>query len=335
MTYNEIIQNLKKKIYHPIYLLMGDETYFIDKVSDYIAENVLPEAERSFNQTIVYAKDGDIDMILTAAKRFPMMAANQVVIVREAQNIKNLEDGLLSYSEHPMPSTILVICYKHKTIDKRKKFLKNVEKCGVILESKAIYESQLIPWITTYCTEHGYTIDQRSASMLAEFLGTEISKVVNELDKLMILLPKGSAITPEIIERNIGISKDFNVFELCDAIAVRDVVKANMIVNHFGANPNLNPIQKTIPGLFSFFLKVLKYQFSQDKSMSNVARTLGVAPVPFIINKYINAAKSYPIKKTVEIISILREYDTKSKGVDSVSASDFDLQREMVYKIMH
>lgn len=333
MTYNEILQNLKKKIYHPIYVLMGDEPYFIDELTDYIANNVLTEAEKSFNQTILYGKDTSIDTILTVAKRFPMMAANQVVILKEAQNLKNIEDDLLSYVHTPLTSTILVICYKYKTIDKRKRFYKAVSDKGVVYESKRVYENQLGPWIQTYCTSKGYKIVPQAVALLSEFLGTEISKVANELDKLMILLPGGSTITPADIEKNIGISKDFNVFELQNALGEKDVLKANRIINYFGSNSSLNPIPKTIASLYSYFSKILKYHLCDDKSNANLVRVLGVQP--YFLDSYIKAAKRYPAKKTVEVISILREYDLKSKGSGNVSSSPADLQREMIYKILH
>jgi len=333
MNYNELLKSLEKKIYHPVYILMGEEPYFIDQISDYLASHVLEEGERSFNQTVLYGKDAEIDTILTAARRFPMMSAYQVVIVKEAQNLKTLEDDLLSYVENPLKSTILVICFKYKSMDKRKKFLKVAEAKGVVYESKKIYENQLTPWIHNYCREKNYTIQPQASAMLAEYLGTEISKVVNELDKLMILLPAGSAITPLDIEKNIGISKDFNVFELQNALGVRDVLKANRIINYFGANPSLNPIQKTIFNLFSFFSKLLKVQLMTDKSKGNVAKVLGVSP--FFIDNYMVAARNYPTKKVVEVIAILREYDMKSKGVGNVSSSVADLQREMIYKILH
>lgn len=333
MNYNDILQNLKKKIYHPVYVLMGEEPYFIDKISDYIADNVLEEAERSFNQTVMYGKDTEVDTVLTVAKRFPMMSANQVVILKEAQNMKGLEDGLLSYVENPLKSTILVICYKYKSIDKRKKFLKVADKVGVVLESKKIYENQLVTWIQTYCGEKNYKLEPQASAMLAEFLGTEISKVANELDKLMILLPSGSTITPVDIEKNIGISKDFNVFELQNALGAKDVLKANRIINYFGANPNQNPIPKTIASLFFYFNRILKYHLAKDKSKGNMARVLGVSP--YFVDSYIKAARSYPTPKAVEVISILREYDMKSKGVGNVSTNGGELQREMIYKILH
>lgn len=333
MTFNEILQNLEKKIYHPVYVLMGEEPYFIDKVSDYIAHNVLDEAERSFNQTILYGKDTEMDTLLTVAKRFPMMATNQVVILKEAQNLKGLEEGLLSYVENPLGSTILVICYKGKSIDKRKKFLKVAESKGVVFESKRIYENQLMPWIQKYCGEKNYKLEPQAAAMLAEYLGTEISKVANELDKLMILLPAGSTITASDIEKNIGISKDFNVFELQNALSEKDVLKANRIINYFGANPNSNPIPRTIASLFYYFNRLLKYHLSSDKSKNSLTRILGVSP--YFVDGYVKAARNYPVKKVVEIIAILREYDMKSKGVGNVSASIADLQREMIYKILH
>lgn len=333
MTYNEIINSLQKKIYHPLYVLMGDEPYFIDQLTDYIANNVLPEAERSFNQTVLYGKDTSIDTILTVAKRFPMMSAHQVVIIKEAQNLKGLEDELLSYIQQPLKSTILVICYKYKTIDKRKKFYKTANDNGVVFESKKIYENQLSPWIQNYCSAKKYKIQPQAVAMLAEYLGTEIGKVANELDKLMILLPAESSITTADIEKNIGISKDFNVFELQNALGDRDVLKANRIINYFGANQALNPIPKTIASLFAYFNRLLKYHLVSDKSSANLQRVLGVQP--FFVDSYVKAAKRYTTKKIVEIISILREYDLKSKGVGNVSSSTADLQREMIYKILH
>lgn len=333
MDYNQILENLKKKIYHPVYVLMGDEPYFIDKISDYIAQNVLDEGERSFNQTILYGKDATADTVLTVAKRFPMMAAQQVVILKEAQNMKNLEDDLLSYVSNPLSTTILVICYKYKSIDKRKKFLKEVSKKGVVFESKKIYDNQLAPWIQNYCKSKNYQVQPQAVAMLADYLGTEISKVANELDKLMILLPAGSTITPADIEKNIGISKDFNVFELQNALGKREVLKANRIINYFGANPNQNPIQKTIATLFMYFSRLLKMQLAKDKSKDSLVKTLGIHP--FFFSEYQLASRNYPTPKVVQVISILREYDMKSKGIGNVSSSQADLQREMIYKILH
>jgi len=333
MTHLEIIQNLKKKIYHPIYVLMGEEPYFIDLISDYIADNVLSEGEKSFNQTILYGKDTVKDTLLTVARRFPMMSANQVVILKEAQYFKDIEDELLSYIENPLNSTILVICYKYKSLDKRKKFVKLAAEKGIVFESPKIYESQLITWINKYCTENDYKISPQASAMLAEYLGTEISKVANELDKLMILLPHGSTISPIDIEKNIGISKDYNIYELQNAIGEKDILKANRIINHFGLNQKQNPIPKTISSLYFYFCKMLKFHFLQDKSRGNITKALGVGP--YFVDGFLKAAKNYPPKKIVEIISLLRETDMKSKGVGNVSASEIDLQRELIYKILH
>jgi DNA polymerase-3 subunit delta len=331
---------------------MGEEPYFIDLIADYIAENVLPESERSFNQTILYGKDTSIDTLLTVAKRFPMMSASQVVILKEAQNLKELSSGgsdndddgdtqaksngaaqLLQYIQNPLQSTILVICYKYKSIDKRKKFLKAATEKGIVFESPKIYENQLITWINKYVADNSYKITAQATALLAEYLGTEISKVANELDKLMILLPAGSTITPNDIEKNIGISKDYNVYELQNALGDRDILKANRIINYFGANLKQNPIPKTISSLVFFFSRILKFHFLPDKSKPNVAKVLGMNP--YFVDAFVKAAKNYPPKKVVEIISLLRETDMKSKGIGNVSASEIDLQRELIYKILH
>jgi len=332
MTFEEIISNLQKKIYHPIYFLMGEETYFIDKISDYIADNVLTDAEKGFNQTVLYGKDTEPHMIIANARRFPMMANYQVIIVREAQNIKKIEE-LETYARNPLNSTILVINYKYKTLDKRKTFPKLLDQKGVLFESKKIYDNQLPTWISTYLKSQQYTISPQAAAMISEFLGADLSKVANELDKLIISLPVGTQITPDHIEKNIGISKEFNVYELQNALGDRDLLKANRIINYFGANPSSNPVPVVISSLFSYFSKILNYHFLEDKSQNNVASVLQVHP--FFVKTYVAAAKNYNIKKLVEIVSILREYDMKSKGFGNISASPADLQREMVYRILH
>ncbi len=332
MTFEDILGNLKKKIYHPIYFLMGEEAYFIDKISDYITDHVLTDAEKGFNQTVLYGKDLDPHVIISHARRFPMMANHQVIIVREAQNIKKIEE-LESYVKNPLNSTILVLNYKYKTLDKRKTFTKLLDKNGLLFESKKIYDNQLPAWIASYLKIQQYTIAPQAAAMLAEYLGTDLSKVANELDKLIISLPVGSQITPDDIEKNIGISKEFNVFELQNALGERDLLRANRIINYFGANPSGNPVPVVISSLFSYFSKLLNYHFLDDKSQNNVASVLQVHP--FFVKTYVTASKNYSIKKLVEIVAILREYDMKSKGWGSVSATSADLQREMIYRILH
>jgi DNA polymerase-3 subunit delta len=332
MTFEEIIGNLQKKIYHPIYFLMGEETYFIDKISDYIAENVLTDAEKGFNQTVLYGKDLEPNTIISNARRFPMMANYQVIIVREAQNIKKIED-LEPYVKNPLKSTVLVINYKYKTLDKRKTFTKQLDQKGVLFESKKIYDNQLPAWISSYLKTQQYTISPQACAMIAEYLGADLGKVANELDKLIISLPAGTQITPDHIEKNIGISKEFNVFELQNALGDRDLLRANRIINYFGANPSSNPVPVVISSLFAYFSKLLNYHFLEDKTQNNVASALGVHP--FFVKTYVSAAKNYNIKKLVEIVALLREYDMKSKGWGNVSASLADLQREMIYRILH
>jgi DNA polymerase-3 subunit delta len=332
ITYEEIIGNLQKKIYHPIYFLMGEEAYFIDKISDYIADHVLSDAEKGFNQSVLYGKDLEPHVIMANARRFPMMANHQVIIVREAQNIKKIED-LESYVKNPLASTILVICYKYKTLDKRKIFTKLLDQKGILFESKKIYDNQLPNWISSYLKNLQYTISPQAAAMISEYLGSDLSKVANELDKLIISLPVGSQITPDRIEKNIGISKEFNVFELQNALGERDLLRANRIINYFGANPSSNGVPAVTASLFSYFSKLLNYHFLEDKSQNNVASVLQVHP--FFVKTYVSAAKNFSIKKCVEIVSILREYDMKSKGFGNVSASPADLQREMIYRILH
>jgi DNA polymerase-3 subunit delta len=311
---------------------MGEETYFIDKISDYISDNVLTDAEKGFNQTILYGKDTEPHQIIANARRFPMMSNYQVIVVREAQNIKKIED-LESYVKNPLSSTILVINYKYKTLDKRKTFPKLIDQKGILFEAKKIYDNQLPAWITSYLKNQQYAIAPQAAAMLSEYLGADLGKVVNELDKLIISLPVGTQITPDHIEKNIGISKEFNVYELQNALGERDLLKANRIINYFGANPSNNPIPVVIASLFSYYSKILNYHFLEDKSQNNVASVLQVHP--FFVKTYVAAAKNYNIKKLVEIISILREFDMKSKGWGSVSATHADLQREMIYRILH
>ena len=332
MDFNQIITDLKNRKFVPVYFLEGEEPYFMDGISDYILENVLTEDEKGFNQCILYGKDLSIDSIMTAARRFPMMAERQVVVIREAQNIKNIEE-LVSYVEKPLKSTILVINYKYKTLDKRKTFPKLIDQKGILFESKKIYDNQLPAWISSYLKNQKYTVSPQAAAMISEYLGADLSKVANELDKLIISLPAGTQITPDHIEKNIGISKEFNVYELHNALGERDLLKANRIINYFGDNPSDNAAPKVISSLFGYFSKLLTYQFLEDKSQNNVASVLQVHP--FFVKTYVTAAKNYNIKKLVEIVSILREYDMKSKGWGNVSATPADLQKEMIYRILH
>ncbi|CAN5433188.1 DNA polymerase III subunit delta [soil metagenome] len=332
MNYLDIISDLKKKVYKPVYFLSGEEPYFIDKISDFIEQKVLDESEKEFNQTILYGRDTDVVAIIGEAKRYPMMSDKMVIIVKEAQNIKNIE-GLDSYISNPLDSTILVICYKYKTLDKRKSFPKTVAKKGILFESKKLYENKIPDWISGYLKEKKYAISPKSSQLLTEYLGTDLGKISNELDKLMINLPPGTEISPDHIQMNIGISKDFNTFELNDALTKRDVVKANRIVNYFAANSKEHPLVLTIASLNSFFVKLLRYHGLEDKSKDSAARALGVNP--FFVNDYIAAARNYPMEKIKAISGFLREYDLRSKGIDNASADDGELMKELIWKILH
>lgn len=334
MTFEQIITDLNNKIYKPVYFLMGEEPFFIDKITNYIHENVLTEAEKAFNLSVIYGKDSDIGDVINNARRFPMMANYQVLILKEAQEIKNI-DTLVYYVNNPLKSTILVVNYKYKTIDKRKKLYKALDKNkdAVILESKKIYDSQIPKWIESFIKQKGYSIEPKSTMLLAEYLGNDLSKIVNELEKLTIVLPANTRINAEHIEKNIGISKDFNVFELQNAIATKNILKANQIINYFAKNQKQHNIIPTISILSNFFTKILQYHFIKDKSQRNVAATIGVSP--YFVKDYSLAARNYNAKKTVQTISLLREYDMKSKGVDNVSTPPGELLKELIFKIMH
>ena len=333
MDYSQIIADLTNKIYSPIYFLEGEEPFFMDRVSDFILENVLTEDEKGFNQTILYGKDLSLDSIMTAAKRFPMMAERQVVVIREAQNIKNIED-LASYVEKPMRSTILVFNYKYKSIDKRKKLYKALSKNGVYLESKPLYENQIPQWISKYLKEKNLGIDPRAAQMITDFVGSDLQRIVNELEKVTISLVPGTSIMPEDVEKNIGISKEFNTFELQNALGNKDILKSNRIINYFIDNEKLHPLTVIIGMLTNYFRKLLIYHSIENKSdRTGVAQKLGVNP--FFINDYANAARNYNLDKAVLIISMLREYDLRSKGARGGSTGNGELLRELVFKILH
>ncbi|WP_242135368.1 DNA polymerase III subunit delta [Aestuariivivens marinum] len=328
----QLVQDIKNGNLKPIYFLMGEEPYYIDKISDFIEETVLSEEERGFNQVVLYGRDITVEDIISNAKRYPMMAEYQVVIVKEAQDLSRTIEKLTSYAENPQPSTILVINYKYKKIDKRKALYKGINKVGVVYESKKLYENQVSDWIRRVLSPKDYTITPKASQMLVEFLGTDLSKISNELQKLQIILPKGSQITPELIEENIGISKDFNNFELRKAIGERNVVKAHQIVNYFSENPKDNPMVMTISLLFNFFSQLLHFHGLNDKSPRSVASALKINP--YFVNEYINAARNYPMKKVSTIVATLREFDVKSKGVGANAISQGDLLKELLVKIL-
>lgn len=329
----KIVNDIKAGNIKPIYFLMGEESYYIDKLSDYIEDKVLLEEEKGFNQTVLYGRDVTIEDIVSTAKRYPMMAERQVVIVKEAQDLSRTIDKIESYVENPMPSTVLVFCYKYKTLDKRKKVTKLLAKNGVVYESKKLYENQVGDWIKRVLAGKKYNIEPKANAMLVEFLGTDLSKINNELEKLQIILPKGSTITPHHIEENIGFSKDFNVFELRKAIGDRNQLRAYTIADNFAQNPKDNPIVMTTSLVFSFFIQLLKYHGLKDKNPKNVASVLGVNP--FFLKDYDIALKNYPMRKVSQIVTSLRDVDVKSKGVGANALPQSDLLREMLYKIFN
>ncbi|MCX6327004.1 MAG: DNA polymerase III subunit delta [Bacteroidia bacterium] len=333
VTYEEIISDLKKRIFKPVYFLAGEESYYIDLITDYIEDKVLPEAEKAFNQIIIYGDDTNIAAIIDTARRFPMMASHQVVIIKEAQSLKKLED-LVIYLEMPLLSTILVFSYKYKSIDKRTKLFKTLESHGVYFESTRLRDYQIPAWIERYLMTKGIKTDPSASAMLTEYLGTDLHKIVNELDKLIITLPAGKpVITTSLIEKNIGISKDYNNFELQKAIGEKNILKANMIVHYFANSPKDNPITLSIASLFGFFSKLLTYHYLTDKSKNNVAAVLKINP--FFVKDYETSAAKYNVSKTVQIISLLRTYDMKSKGYGDPGTEPGDLLKEMVYRILH
>ena len=327
----KIIGDIKKKELKPIYFLMGEEPYYIDNIADYIEQHVLTEEEKGFNQSVLYGRDVSVEDIKANAKRFPMMADYQVLIVKEAQDLSRTIEKLVDYAKNPQPTTVLVICYKYKKIDKRKTLYKELKKTGVIFESKKLYDNQVPDWIKRNLHSKSYTISPKAAHLLVEFLGTDLGKINNELEKLQLILPKETQITPAIIEENIGISKDFNNFELQKALGAKDFQKAYRIIDYFAQNPKDNSILATLPILFRYFSLVLKYHGLRDKSSKAVASALKVNP--YFVNDYSIAAKNYPMKKVSSIIEVLRDIDAKAKGVGANVLSQADLLKELLVKV--
>jgi DNA polymerase III subunit delta len=332
-TYEEIISDLKKRIFKPVYFLAGDEPYYIDLIINYIEDKILPESEKAFNQIIVYGEDTNIASIIDTARRFPMMSTHQVVIVKEAQTLKKIDD-LALYLEKSLSSTILVFSYKYKTLDKRTKLYKALESHGVYFESLKLRDYQIPAWIERYLMTKGVKCDPNASAMLNEYLGADLHKIVNELEKLIITIPAAKPIiTTSLIEKNIGISKDYNNFELQKAIGVKNILKANMIVQYFADNPKDNPLTLSISSIFGLFSKLLTYHYLTDKSKNNVAAVLKINP--YFVKDYETSAAKYNVSKTVQVIGLLRIFDMKSKGFGDPGTDPGDLLKELVYKILH
>lgn len=324
---------LKAGNYAPVYLLMGQEPYYIDAVTDFIQSNALDEMAREFDQTIIYGKDvQSIDSVINAAKRFPMMGQRSVIIVKEAQNIKDWAD-LVYYLQQPQPTTVLVFCYKYGTMNANTKVFKEIDRQGVVLKSEPIRDSQIPQWINDYVRAKQISIEPKAVQMLAEHLGADLAKIVAELDKLILNKPESGTITAALVESNVGISKDYNTFELFSAIANHDILKANRITYYFAANQKEHPIQMVVPQLFGFFANLMMYHYLPSKESRYAAQELHINP--YFIRDYEQAARHYSPMHTMQIIGYLRETDARSKGVGDNNSDSLHLYQELMYKILH
>ena len=341
MTASDIIKDIKAKKFKPVYLLHGEEPYYIDQIIHYMEAHVLTDMEKGFNQTVLYGKDTDMATILNAAKRYPMVSDYQLIVVKEAQDLKWTKETegsskeaefVQNYFEKPLASTILVLGFKYANFDKRKKIFKSITKSGLVFQSDPVRDYKLAQWIEELVKEKGAKIAPQAAALMAEYLGADLSKISNELEKLMLNVSKETTIDTDHIQRNIGISKEYNVFELQKALAARNVLKSNQIINYFADNPKANPMVMVMANLNSYFSKILKYHYLQNKN--DAAKELGVNP--YFVKDYEAAARNYSLPKVFDIISLLREYDLKSKGVDSTgNVTDGELLKELLFKVIH
>ena len=332
MLAQEIIKKIKSKEFSPVYLLHGEEPYFIDLICDALLNNALEEHEKDFNQTIMYGKDCDPSLLFAQVKQFPMMAERQIVVLKEAQDLKTW-DWLDDYMKNIVPSTILVIAYKYKKIDGRKKFLKDIKKEGVVYQSDKIRDYELPAWISKYVRSVGFAITEKAVHLLANATGNNLAKVTKEIEKLAIVLEKGTTISDVHIEENIGISKDYNVWELASAIEERQILKALEIVKYFEQNPKATAGVVVVSTLFETFKRLMFMHFSTQMSDQEIASALRMNP--YFVKKSKQSLKIFPVKKTAKNISILQEYDLKFKGVDRGSASDGELYKELIYRLLH
>ena len=333
MTYQQLIADLKKKDYKPMYLLHGTESYFIDKITQHVENKVLSEAEKGFNFTVLYGKETNFQTIVDVARRYPMMAERQVVILKEAQQMRDLSK-LDAYAKQPTPTTLLLICHKHKKLDARTAFAKAIKKNGVIFESKKLYDNQVPEWIVGYLKDRNYTISPEACRLVADFLGTDLSKIANELEKLSLNVAAGTKITPKHVEDNIGISKDYNVFELTKALGAGDTLKATRIANYFAANPKDNPMPVIVGALYNYFSKLYICQFLRNSPDDAWVKALKLRNNWFL-KEYKAAIRTFNKPKTEHALAVIKEYDLKSKGVDRDSTPEGELVREMVWKIVN
>ncbi len=331
-SFENTLRDIRNKVLQPVYFLTGEEPFYIDIIAKTIEEKILTDEEKEFNLNIVYGKDTDIPTIVSMAKRFPMMASHNIVIVREAQHIQNFDD-LVPYLRQPLASTILVICYKYKKLDRRTILYKEADKTGLVFAGRKLYDNEVPGWISKYIQRHGYTVGNKEVQMLADHLGNDLGKIVNEVKKLFINMEKGAKVTANLIEEYIGISKEYNIFELQGALGTRNSSKAYQIVRYFSDNPKSVPMVFLTGVLYQFFAKTLLYQSLADKSAAGASGKLGVNP--FFVTNYATAAKNYSTENLINIISMLRIYDLKSKGLENESASQGELIRDLVTKILN
>jgi DNA polymerase-3 subunit delta len=332
MKYEDILKKINERVFYPIYYLHGEEAFFIDKICDSIDNTVLSEGEKDFNQTVVYGRETDVATIISMAKRFPMMSSHQVILVKEAQHLKNI-DELLPYVENPQKSTILVFCHKYGKIDGRKKVAQKIKKSHVLYESKKLYDNQIPNWISDHIRSKGFSINPTASMLLSEYLGNDLSRISNELEKLLIDADSQKAIDEQDVQDKIGISKDYNIFELQKALGSKNIYKANQIISYFASDPKNHPLVMVIPLIFNYFTNLGIILTLKDKSSRSVASALSINP--YFVNELVSASRNYPYGKILKIIGYCREYDAKSKGVNNVSSSNEDLLKELIFKILH
>ena len=337
-THQSILQNLKNKQYAPVYFLQGEETYYIDQISNYIEANALDEGLKSFNQIITYGKESDLQTILTQAREFPMMAERRVVIVKEAQELATIskEQGeklLTHYLENQQTSTVLVFCYKYKPLDKRKKLAKALDKHAVVLEAKKMYDNQLPDWVSGYIKDKGRKIEQKAVFVIVENIGNNITRIANEIDKMLGNLAEDAIINSDDVYKNIGVSKEYNVFELQKALAFKNILKANQIIKYFESDPKSNPLIPIVTLLFSFYTKLLLVHHAKDKSEWSIASVLKVNP--FFVKEYLMAANNYSLVQTIQKIGFIKDADLQSKGIGQVSMKEGAILKELIFKLLH
>lgn len=334
VTHESIVRDVRAGNIAPVYYLMGEESYYIDRICDFLVDTLLKPEERDFNLITLFGAETDTVAVRHAAMGFPMGAERLVVVVKEAQNLKDIEQ-LEPYLKQPQASTVLIVCHKNGTIDRRKGVVKLIEKNGVLFESVKMRDYQLPAWISQYLRRKRLAIEPAAAEMLAAYVGADLNRLAGELDKLIIALPENrSEVTPELIGQHIGVSKEFNIFELTDALGRKDVVRVNRIANYFDKNPKQNPIQKTLPALFRYFSNLMLAYYSPDKSKGGIASWLEVSEWQ-VEKNILPAMRMYTGKKVMGIIGQIRRTDARSKGVDNPFIAPGELMKELLFFILH